>query len=81
VVEFKRGVYETALTELSRFLPRHEHRNRYLRGGVRQRDPDHGGQHPLPGMTFELPPGASFEPDPMKDHSLPAADDSSHAST
>jgi putative (di)nucleoside polyphosphate hydrolase len=38
VVEFKRGVYEMALTELARFLPRHEHRNRYLRGGMR-RDP------------------------------------------
>ncbi len=44
VVEFKRGVYEMALTELSRFVPRFDarpdHRNRYLRGGmgVRQRD-------------------------------------------
>ena len=28
VVEFKRGVYETALTELARFLPRQEQRNR-----------------------------------------------------
>jgi putative (di)nucleoside polyphosphate hydrolase len=35
VVEFKRGVYEMALTELARFLPRHEYRNRYLRGGMR----------------------------------------------
>jgi putative (di)nucleoside polyphosphate hydrolase len=39
VVEFKRGVYEMALTELARFLPRNrtcaaacDHRNRYLRG-------------------------------------------------
>ena len=38
VVEFKRGVYEMALTELARFLPRAEHRNRYLRGGMRPRD-------------------------------------------
>ena len=42
VVEFKRGVYEMALTELSRFLPRHEYRNRYLRSGVRQRPQEHG---------------------------------------
>jgi len=34
VVEFKRGVYETALIELSRYLPRHEPHNRYLRQGV-----------------------------------------------
>ncbi len=38
VVEFKRGVYEMALTELARFLPRAEHRNRYLRGGMRPRE-------------------------------------------
>ena len=84
VVEFKRGVYEMALTELSRYVPRFDvraeprldHRNRYLRGGIRQRDfvlgqghavyPEpsagHGG---LPGVSFELPPGAVFEPDPQ----------------
>jgi len=44
VVEFKRGVYEMALTELSRYVPRFDvrpdQRNRYLRGGmgVHQRD-------------------------------------------
>lgn len=38
VVEFKRGVYEMALTELARFLPRHEQRNRYLRSGMRSRE-------------------------------------------
>lgn len=39
VVEFKRGVYEMALTELARFVPRGEQqRNRYLRGGMRARD-------------------------------------------
>jgi putative (di)nucleoside polyphosphate hydrolase len=31
VVEFKRGVYEQALIELSRFLPRPEPRSRFLR--------------------------------------------------
>ncbi len=38
VVEFKRGVYEMALTEWPRFLPRQEQRNRYLRCGMRSRD-------------------------------------------
>ena len=67
VVEFKRGVYEMALTELARFLPRHDHRNRYLRSGMRTRDQDgHDGAHePMPGAGFELPPGGSFEPDPQ----------------
>ena len=35
VIEFKRDVYQMALTELSRFLPRPAHHNRYLRGGMR----------------------------------------------
>ena len=37
VIEFKRGVYQLALTELARYLPRpggHPH-NRYLRSGLR----------------------------------------------
>jgi len=67
VVEFKRGVYEMALTELARFVPRHDHRNRYLRSGMRARDPAH---HDQPAdvhvaAPFELPPGATFEPDPQ----------------
>ena len=69
VVEFKRGVYEMALTELARFLPRNDHhRNRYLRGSVRTRDVDpvEAAFSPvLPGPDFELPPGATFEPDPQ----------------
>ncbi|MBV8248055.1 MAG: RNA pyrophosphohydrolase [Comamonas sp.] len=82
VVEFKRGVYEMALTELARFVPRSEQqRNRYLRSGMRPREQEAspGGNvvhhtpalHPArtgsfrinPGM--ELPPGASFDPDPQ----------------
>jgi putative (di)nucleoside polyphosphate hydrolase len=35
VIEFKRGVYEMALTELARYLPRANHHNRYLRSGLR----------------------------------------------
>ena len=67
VVEFKRGVYEMALTELARFLPRHDHRNRYLRSGMRSRegDPHEAPREPLPAPTLELPPGASFEPNPQ----------------
>jgi putative (di)nucleoside polyphosphate hydrolase len=40
VIEFKRGVYELALTELSRFLPRTAHYTRYLRAGIRGRPRD-----------------------------------------
>lgn len=70
VVEFKRGVYEMALTELARFLPRQDHRNRYLRGGMRPRD---GGGDMAPIHTQQrrherrgpppvaLPPGATLE--------------------
>jgi putative (di)nucleoside polyphosphate hydrolase len=68
VVEFKRGVYEMALTELARYLPRHDHRNRYLRSGMRTREHDaaEGVQEPpAPGVGFELPPGATFDPDPQ----------------
>ena len=35
VIEFKRDVYQMALTELARFLPRTVHHNRYLRSGMR----------------------------------------------
>jgi putative (di)nucleoside polyphosphate hydrolase len=83
VVEFKRGVYEMALTELSRFVPRlsshldlradlrPDARNRFLRGVLHAHDSagfcGGAGQH-LPGRlgaSFELPPGATFEPDPQ----------------
>lgn len=38
VVDFKRGVYELALTELYRFLPQQESKSRYLRQGMRHAD-------------------------------------------
>ena len=38
VVEFKRGVYEMALTELSRYLPRYDNRARGYRGAPRPRN-------------------------------------------
>ncbi len=80
VVEFKRGVYEMALTELARFLPRGEQqRNRYLRSGMRPREAHETGPetygapglHPARSGRFrvnpgmELPPGACFDPDPQ----------------
>lgn len=82
VVEFKRGVYEMALTELARFVPRSElQRNRYLRSGARPREgqAEHPPQAPrnTPALRgthglimnpgLELPPGASFDPDPQND--------------
>jgi putative (di)nucleoside polyphosphate hydrolase len=69
VVEFKRGVYEMALTELARFLPRHEKHNRYLRGGPRgsreNAGDDHGHAQMQQPLHMELPPGASFDPNPQ----------------
>jgi len=67
VVEFKRGVYELALTELAHYLPRHhEHRNRYLRIGLRSNEQEsHNGHEMMLSASFELPPGGSFEPDPQ----------------
>ena len=76
VVEFKRGVYEMALTELSRYLPRYDNRGRGYRGAPRLRNNDNEGETPDPqgsevSMTvqfgfmqtqirMELPPGGSL---------------------
>ena len=68
VVEFKRGVYEMALTELSRFLPRQDHRNRYLRAGNHHsanQEHAHASKRLNAGPNLELPPGATFDPDPQ----------------
>ncbi len=73
VVEFKRGVYEMALTELARYLPRQDFRNRFLRGSVRGFDRHSTGDAE---PHFELPPGASFDPDPNAPHAKPANNDS-----
>jgi putative (di)nucleoside polyphosphate hydrolase len=73
VVEFKRGVYEMALTELSRYLPHHDrndHGPRRLRadlhGGQYGDNRHHDGYHGLNNhhTHMELPPGGSYEPDP-----------------
>ena len=48
VIEFKRGVYEMALTELSRYLPRVHHHNRFLRSGLRAQRQDQERPQPEP---------------------------------
>ncbi|WP_423228659.1 RNA pyrophosphohydrolase [Pseudaquabacterium inlustre] len=45
VIEFKRDVYQMALSELARFLPRVNHHNRYLRTGMRPRPHEDGWRH------------------------------------
>jgi putative (di)nucleoside polyphosphate hydrolase len=55
-----------ALTELARHLPRQDSRNRFLRGGLRSPRSE-GVSRGLLLKTdhLELPPGASFEPNPQ----------------
>ena len=66
VVEFKRGVYEMALTELSRFLPRNDRGgNRFMRQHGRGPRGNPAGHGAVPPSQMELPPGASFDPDPQ----------------
>jgi len=48
VVEFKRGVYEMALTELSRYLPRLEQRGSFLRQGLRSAAKEEQSSQPPP---------------------------------
>jgi putative (di)nucleoside polyphosphate hydrolase len=59
VIEFKRGVYEMALTELARYLPRINHHNRYLRAGMR---PAHRSERNSGPMPLETPPPEGGEP-------------------
>jgi putative (di)nucleoside polyphosphate hydrolase len=60
VIEFKRGVYEMALTELARFLPRASFHNRYLRGGARAlRHDDEHSNGPADAPLAEGDPAAS----------------------
>lgn len=53
-----------ALTELARFLPRQDTRNRFLRSGMRGRLPDRPAHAAQAEPGYELPPGATFDPDP-----------------
>jgi putative (di)nucleoside polyphosphate hydrolase len=64
VIEFKRGVYEQALTELSRHLfgGGHGEPSRYLRQHARQRGPREGAR---PAVAGEAPPSAGpLDPGP-----------------
>jgi putative (di)nucleoside polyphosphate hydrolase len=81
VVEFKRGVYEMALTELARYLPRQDFRNRFLRSNLRSREFDPQMPDAGPPHHFDLPPGASFDPDPNANsaNDLPPFIDPLHA--
>ena len=67
VIEFKRGVYEMALTELARYLPRINHHNRYLRAGMR---PQHRGERNSGPMPLEhsgpVPFDQGSEPMPLE---------------
>ena len=73
VVEFKRGVYEMALTELARYLPHHDrndHGSRRLRADLHGDGRHHDSYHGHHGLNnsqvahMEMPPGGSYEPDP-----------------
>ena len=67
VVEFKRGVYEVALTELARYVPRNEYRNRFLRQGIRSPE-QQPGLETLADASSELPPEAAFETHPQPEY-------------
>ncbi len=81
VVEFKRGVYEMALSELARFVPRldgraegrGDSRNRYLRAGYRGREGQAATAGIAPPAAMDLPPGATFDPDPQASLRAPAS--------
>jgi putative (di)nucleoside polyphosphate hydrolase len=67
VVEFKRGVYELALTELSRFLPRFDARRTSKGARTATLDLDQQHQRLRLGDRAshrDLPPGATFDPLP-----------------
>ncbi len=67
VVEFKRGVYEMALTELARHLPA-DGRPRSARFPTRPRGSLAANDLMPPHM--ELPPGAVFDPIPQFEGSI-----------
>jgi len=69
VVEFKRDVYQLALTELARYLPRQEPRSRYLRAGARSREADAAltrtdvcGSASARHCAAQLPPARLIQP-------------------
>jgi putative (di)nucleoside polyphosphate hydrolase len=60
VIEFKRDVYQMALTELARFLPRVNHHNRYLRSGMRPRRHDDLADAPHDDGHGDEPPASAL---------------------
>jgi putative (di)nucleoside polyphosphate hydrolase len=78
VIEFKRGVYKTALTELSRFVPRgpglssghhHPQPSRYLRAGMRGQARDHAAEQGHDEAPQEPPSGSMHDPEaPIDSH-------------
>lgn len=79
VIEFKREVYQMALTELARFLPRSNHHNRYLRSGMRthHRDEGHDDRHDDRHEEQAPPPlhAGPVEPDEADNAQAPAPKD------
>ena len=68
VVEFKRGVYASALNELSRYLPRPDHRGRYLRQRSRSpRAEDEAAPDPNSDHQQQPAPPAPSTPDKALD--------------
>jgi putative (di)nucleoside polyphosphate hydrolase len=59
VIEFKRGVYEMALTELARYVPRVTHHHRYPRSGPRthRHEDESQAPDPTPRPEGSEPPG------------------------
>ena len=55
VIEFKRDVYQRALTELARYLPRTNPHNRFLRSGMRFRQHDDELELPPDSVNASLP--------------------------
>ena len=60
VIEFKRNVYQMALSELARFLPRVNHHNRYLRSGMRPRRHDDVLEGPHDDGHGDEPPASAL---------------------
>jgi putative (di)nucleoside polyphosphate hydrolase len=55
VIDFKRDVYQLALTELARFVPRAHNHNRYLRTGLRPQTNVYGNERGRPAEAPDSP--------------------------
>ncbi len=67
VIDFKRDVYQLALTELARFIPRAHHHNRYLRSRMRQPSGPHPGEMPATNADAGAPETGGSEYPPPTD--------------